>query len=71
MNKELDEDDYNMINYFYFHKGDITRWASWEDKKPLFEKYHPELIDAIKRVESAEKTLKVIIKNLSNNYGDD
>ena len=61
----LTEGDYNMVIYFWQEKGDITRWSSWEEKKPLFEKYHPELIKAMNDWTLAEKMLNLVIDSLS------
>ena len=60
----ITEDDIWKVKYFHTEKGDITRWVHWDDKKSLFEKQFPELIDAMKRAHIAEKTLDAIVNNL-------
>lgn len=64
MDEKLKESDYAMVQYFYEEKGDIERWSEWENKKPLFKKYNPELIKAIKKVKKAEWKLSKVIDNL-------
>ncbi len=60
MNDKLTESDLLMLCYFY-RDSRITRWSEWEDKKHLFEKEYPHLIDAMDKLESARKTLDAII----------
>lgn len=57
----LTEEDKNMIVYFIKEKGDITRWCSWESKKQEIEEEFPELINALKQLEIAERTLNAIV----------
>lgn len=61
---KLTHRDLSMIEYFHKMKGDITRWAQWEEKKPLIKEEYPELIDALERVEIAEKTLNKIVDSI-------
>jgi len=60
----LTEEDRSMIAYFLTEKYDVTRWGQWEEKRPLVEKELPELIDALLRLEIAEKTLLAIVQTL-------
>ena len=60
----LTDDDKNMINYFITERNDITRWCHWEKKKAEVEAELPELIDALKRLEIAEKTLDAVVKSI-------
>ena len=64
MKDKLTDEDKAMISYFIGEKGDITRWCDWEDKKHVVEKELPELIDALRRLDSAEKTLSAIVMAL-------
>lgn len=60
MSNKLTENDLLMLCYFY-RDSRIERWSQWDDKKQLFEKEYPHLIDAIERLDSAKKTLDSII----------
>lgn len=60
MSDELTESDLLQLCYFY-RDSRITRWSQWNDKKHLFRKEYPHLIDAMDRLESARKTLDAII----------
>lgn len=60
----LTEDDKAMISYFWTERGDMTRWVFWEEKLPDIEKELPHLIDAMRRLESAQKTLDAIVRSL-------
>lgn len=60
----LTEEDRADISYFIKEKGDITRWCDWEKKKGLVENELPHLIDALRRLDSAEKTLVAIADTL-------
>ncbi|HEC72396.1 MAG: hypothetical protein ACTSW7_01455 [Candidatus Thorarchaeota archaeon] len=63
--RELTEEDINSIQYFLLEKGDVTRYVCWEEIRHSVKRHFPELIDAIKRLESAERTLNAIVKNLN------
>lgn len=55
-------EDYDMLCYFYFEKGDITRWAGWEEKKPFLKQANRALYDALDRLESAQATVHALMK---------
>ena len=55
--------DYDTFDYF-FKRGDLDRWTSWKDQKPLIKAKHPELIDAIDRLEIAKKSVLVIYQHV-------
>jgi len=59
--EQLTEEDYASIVYFWMEKGDITRWSEWEDRKGLFQYYHPELIEAMKRLTVAKITMNLVV----------
>lgn len=58
----FNEEDYDMLCYFYFEKGDITRWSSWEEKKPFLKETNRALYDAFERLESAQRTVHALMK---------
>lgn len=61
MSEAITDDDRLMIVYFIRVKNDITRWASWEEKREAVKEAYPELIESIARVEAEEKTLYAIL----------
>lgn len=58
--------DYNMITFFHETNGDITRWSEWEKRKDVIQKFHPELIDAVNRLEIASRTLNSLIETITD-----
>jgi len=60
LKEQLTEDDKSMIAYFITEKGDVTRWTGWERAMPLVEKELPHLMDALRRLESAKRTLDAL-----------
>jgi hypothetical protein len=60
MSDKLTEHDLYLLCYFY-KESDFEMWDEWENKKHLFKKEYPHLIDAMDRLESARKTLDAII----------
>ena len=60
----LTQEDRAMIAYFITEKGDVTRWCEWDEKKAQVEKEMPELIEALKRLDIAERTLSAIVKTI-------
>lgn len=60
----ITDEDKETIKYFFIEKGDVTRWTRWDDKKGEIEKEFPELIDALKRLDIAERTAVAIVNNL-------
>ena len=60
----MNESDIEMIRYFWEEKGDITRWTSWEDRKPEIKKYHPGLVYAVEQIEFLSRVLDAIVRNL-------
>lgn len=61
MAEKLTRSDYDMLRYFHEEKGDMTRWVFWKEKFPLIQKLHPEIIDAMRRLESAQITLDKLV----------
>ena len=62
--EELTQSDLDMVQYFWKEKGDLTSWSSWEEKKPLFQKYFPELVAAWDSLQTAERTLDAVVDSL-------
>lgn len=71
MENNLTNSDLRSLVYYWQEKGDITRWVSWEEKKPLIKARFPEIVDALERFKSAEKTLDILIQNLDTENCDD
>lgn len=59
--------DYRMFAHYFDMYGSITRWGDWENKKELFRAHHPEVVDAIERLESVGKTLSIVAENMLDN----
>ena len=71
MSAEIETGDYAMVRHFIRDRGDITRWSEWGEKYGAFKERHPELIDALDRVTSAERTLEAVLNNLPNDYEEE
>lgn len=57
----LTQDDLNMVIYFHESYGDITRWIKWEERKPIVQRVHPELIKAMEDVKVAHRILNAVV----------
>ena len=62
--KKLTQSDYDGLYYWFFERGDLERWCRWGEVRPLFAVYHPELINAISLVESAQKVLNETVEKV-------
>lgn len=67
---EVTEDDLNSMYYFHFEKGDITRWISWEERKPVIENQFPELIQAYNLMKTSESLFSLTLKDALNKFGE-
>jgi len=56
----MTEDEWNMIDYFYNDKGDVTRWCDWEKFKAA-NPTHP-IVEGVARAESAHEAVKLMIR---------
>ena len=63
--EKLSDQDKAMIVYFWEEKGDLTRWCSWEEKKPMVEEEFPELIKALKDFDIAKKMISLTVRSIS------
>lgn len=71
MNKfKVTQSDIHSIEYFFNTKGDVTCWASWEERKPAIEAELPELVRAIENLTIAEKTLSRIVSDIYRSVED-
>jgi len=62
--KPLSGEDMQSLRYFYEEKGDMTRWTGWDDALPALKEYHPELLEAMRQLDIAERTLTAILRAL-------
>ncbi len=60
----ITDEDLRVIQYFWEEKGDLTRWAHWEEKLPLLREKYPELVYAWEDHVKAEVLLNFIVKEL-------
>ena len=58
------EEDRRNLNYFYFEKDDITRWAYWDERKADFREEYPELIAAMDNLVIAQRTLTAVVEKI-------
>jgi len=58
--EKITENDVNMLCYFWKHKGDITRWSSWEERKHLF----PQVVEAMEKIDYWHDELVSRIENI-------
>lgn len=62
--RKLTEHERSMIIYFHKERGDLTRWTEWRNVQPILERWHPELLKAIKDRDVAEKILDHVVDAL-------
>lgn len=67
--EELAIEDYIMVEYFWEEYGDIRQWSDWYKKRSLFKEKHPELVQAMENLITAESALSTIVKVLILEYG--
>jgi len=65
---KLTKDNLSAIVYFHQRKGDITKWAGWEEAKPKVEKEFPELIVSMNNLKVAKIAIDQVIKNIDDIY---
>jgi len=69
---KLTADDAAMLEFFYSERGDMSRWVEWDRVKPLIRKEYPEVLDALERLNVAERTLDAVVnkmvETISSNY---
>ena len=54
-----------MLSYFWEEKGDIERWASFEEAKPILQEKAPEVLKAWEDYKIAIKMVTLTISNLN------
>lgn len=59
MNKPLTYSDYDMFQFFYHDKGDITRYSGWDLAQVKLE--CPELAYAYEQMENARKVFEAVL----------
>lgn len=59
-------EDLRWINYFWQQKGDHTRYVNWEAIEDDFKQRFPEVIDAVKHLEGAERAVGRAMKTLDD-----
>lgn len=57
----MNENDLNMLDYFWNQKEDLERWSSWEARKPAIQATHPEIIKAWEDYKVARRMLTAVI----------
>ena len=62
--KKITEDDIRMVKYFWDEKGDVKRWAEWNEHLADFEKEFPELVKVVQDYDMAKKILNAVIKGI-------
>lgn len=63
---KLTSEDKELIAYFFFNKGDVTRWCDWEEKKAQVKNEYPHVIFSLDNLKLAEDTLEQAIKDMTN-----
>lgn len=64
---KLSERDITTFKYFFYERGGacgVTRWSSWEEKKPLFQDEFPSLITAMTLLELAKEILRTEVDEM-------
>ena len=57
---EVSEDDWNMLDYFWNDKGDLTRWCDWE----RFKSEHPRhpVVATWERYQAEKEALTLMVR---------
>ena len=58
--EDLNEDELNMLNYFWTQRGDLERWNAWEKFKRTHQN-HPIVLEW-ERYRSSARALTLLIK---------
>lgn len=56
----ISDDDWNMLDYFWNEKGDVTRWCGWEGFAAAYPG-HP-IVEAVARYESSKQAITLMIR---------
>ena len=62
MIRKVTEDDWNMLDYFWNDKGDLTRWCDWEEftKKPEA----APVVKAWNDYQTAQEMMEIVIQGI-------
>lgn len=62
--KKITQEDLASLHYFWFQKGDLTRWVFWEEKLPDLRREYPEIVKAWEDYKAADRILDHVIKGV-------
>lgn len=62
MDKEKQIEHLDFLRYFWEEKGDIERYACFEDIKPWLQENYPEILKAWSEYKASERTLSAVLK---------
>lgn len=62
----LTTSDYGSLRYFFFEKGDMTRWTGWKEAEPKFRAAHPDLFIALNLYASAKAHLRRVVDEITS-----
>lgn len=51
------------LHFFHHERGDLTR-GNWEQMEPILRRDFPQVIDALDRLRSAERTLDAVVDQM-------
>jgi hypothetical protein len=61
---KLSRDDLLAIQYFWKVKGDLTRWAKWEEMQPALERELPDLMHAYRQMKFYGRVVNDLVNRL-------
>lgn len=69
--RQLTAGDIRSLAYFHQEKGDMARYAYFEELRPALAAQFPEVLDAYDRLKIAQRTLDAVVANMERNAPDD
>lgn len=62
--KKLTEEQLNDLKYFWEFKGDLERYSSFEELKPIIQQDYPEIIKAWNDYKASIAILNLVMENV-------
>jgi hypothetical protein len=61
MTTKLNAAEARGLSHFHAEKGDMTRSVCWAELKPQIRERFPQVLDAMERLASAQRTLDAVV----------
>jgi len=60
-------EDYRSISYFWYQKGDFTRYTGWKDIEAEMRVKHPQFFLAYDQMQLAKETFNFVLDEITAN----